>query len=140
MREEMLLKKEDKVVMHTCIDSEGENYGKIWTCESDEFIENNECSVWLKGYKTPFPRRYLQKVELNNYDPTININQRQYRFSVEYRNGQGEDRPIRKIEALLESPFMSVQNLEDITNILRDCLVDRENIVIVDYEFIGHSY
>jgi hypothetical protein len=35
-KEENELKKDDRVVMHTCIESE-EHPGKIWTCKTDQF-------------------------------------------------------------------------------------------------------
>ncbi|MCD3217456.1 hypothetical protein G8S55_09385 [Clostridium botulinum C] len=36
--EKELLKKGDKVVMHTCLESEKYN-GKIWTCATDEVVK-----------------------------------------------------------------------------------------------------
>lgn len=61
------LKKGDKVVMHTCIESRLEkNFGKVWICRTDE----SEVSwtrpnvVWLEGYAGAFSTEFLQKVNI----------------------------------------------------------------------------
>lgn len=62
-----LLKKGDKVVMHTCMEAvHPKNYGKIWICRTDE----SEVSwtrpnvVWLEGYAGAFSTEFLQKVNI----------------------------------------------------------------------------
>ncbi|WP_238899341.1 hypothetical protein [Clostridium sp. YIM B02500] len=70
-----MLKKGDKVVMHTCLEAETHN-GRIWTCESDEFKANSSGNgVFLEGFSGYFYTEYLQKVnvtgiELKNIDLT----------------------------------------------------------------------
>lgn len=56
--ERELLKKGDKVIMHTCLESEGKNYGKIWTCTTDEFTKGKGCYkqnlIFLEGFSGYF--------------------------------------------------------------------------------------
>jgi hypothetical protein len=62
------LKKGNHVVMHTCEEANfPENYGKVWTCISDQFIEGvNEFNlVFLEGYPNSFQVEYLQLVNLS---------------------------------------------------------------------------
>jgi hypothetical protein len=62
-----LLKKGDKVVMHTCIEATNpKNYGKIWTCRTDEkeVTWTNQNVVWLKDYSGAFSVEFLQKVNI----------------------------------------------------------------------------
>ncbi|MFJ8528616.1 hypothetical protein [Bacillus sp. NPDC094106] len=61
-----MLKKGDKVVMHTC--DEAKVYeGKIWTCKSDEFVRGQEPYkqklVFLEGFSGAFCTEYLQVVK-----------------------------------------------------------------------------
>ncbi|HFC9206741.1 TPA: hypothetical protein ACF0PM_002200 [Clostridium perfringens] len=69
IEEENLLKKGDKVVMHTCLESETYD-GKVWTVASDEKITGEgifkQGLVFLKGFSSKFNTKYLQKVKLNN--------------------------------------------------------------------------
>lgn len=68
-----LLKQGDKVVMHTCLESEGKNYGKIWTCRSDEFTKGEgvyaENVVFLEGFSGYFTTEYLQKINITDDIP-----------------------------------------------------------------------
>lgn len=63
-----MLKKGDKVVMHTCMEAEA-HPGKIWTCESDEFLygpENHQYGViFLEGFSGYFATEYLQLVRVD---------------------------------------------------------------------------
>ncbi|NFF66813.1 hypothetical protein FDF69_07865 [Clostridium sporogenes] len=62
-----MLKRGDKVVMHTCLEAEAYN-GKVWTCGSDEFKENsNDNCVWLEGFSSKFCTEFLQKVNINDF-------------------------------------------------------------------------
>lgn len=62
-------KKNDKVVMHTCGEGKGENEGRIWECRSDSFEDSAQQEVvFLDGFSGSFLCKYLQKVNLNNYD------------------------------------------------------------------------
>ncbi|MEK4474315.1 hypothetical protein NSQ91_13955 [Paenibacillus sp. FSL R7-0048] len=69
--EEKKLKKGERVVMHTCIESE-EEPGKIWTCKSDQFTRGKgvfaQDSVFLEGYSGSFAPEFLQKVALPSED------------------------------------------------------------------------
>jgi len=58
------LKKDDKVVMHTC--GEAEHYkGQIWTCKGDEFTSSSGSQVvFLEGFSGYFLVKYLQQVNL----------------------------------------------------------------------------
>lgn len=61
-----MLKKGDKVVMHTCGEAEHYN-GKIWVCRTDEqklHEKHDYTVVWLHGFSGCFATEYLQKVEL----------------------------------------------------------------------------
>lgn len=63
----MMLVKGDQVVMHTCIEAKNpSNYGKLWTCYTDETKVNwtNPNVVWLEGYAGAFSVEYLQKVNV----------------------------------------------------------------------------
>lgn len=66
-----MLKKGNKVVMHTCDDAKVYN-GKVWTCKSDEFVQGEkpfeQNLVFLEGFSGSFCTQYLQVVqeELNN--------------------------------------------------------------------------
>lgn len=66
-----MLKKGDKVVMHTCDEAKVYN-GKIWICKSDEFVQGEipfeQNLVFLEGFSGSFCTQYLQvvKEELNN--------------------------------------------------------------------------
>lgn len=64
-----MLKKGDKVVMHTCMEAEQEK-GRIWTCRTDEqklHPSHNYTVVWLEGYSGCFSTEYLQKIDLSGY-------------------------------------------------------------------------
>ncbi|GED69409.1 hypothetical protein BRE01_31110 [Brevibacillus reuszeri] len=63
-----MLKKGDKVVMHTCLAASIPAYqGKVWTCKSEESIaENGKPVVLLEGFQGPFTTEYLQKVNMPN--------------------------------------------------------------------------
>jgi hypothetical protein len=60
-----MLKKGDKVVMHTCIEAERHN-GRIWTCKTDEFERNGQRLVFLEGFTGCFSAEYLQRVDLSD--------------------------------------------------------------------------
>lgn len=61
-----MLKKGDKVVMHTC--REAMKYrGRIWECEGDEFenpLYRDRTEVKLRGYEKTFKTKYVQKVDI----------------------------------------------------------------------------
>lgn len=64
-----MIKKGDKVVMHTCLEAENPKYaGKIWTCSCDEYITGEglyeQKLVFLEGYSGSFLTKFLQKVNL----------------------------------------------------------------------------
>lgn len=65
MYKQPMLKKDDQVVMHTCIEAKNpNNYGRIWTCLTDEFTSEGEQQVvLLKGFSGYFLTEFLQKVE-----------------------------------------------------------------------------
>ena len=59
------LKKGDRVVMHTCMESKGENFGKIWTCRTDSFKNDAGIEVvFLDGFSGYFSTKFLQPVSL----------------------------------------------------------------------------
>jgi hypothetical protein len=60
-----MLKKGDKVVMHTCMEAERHN-GRIWTCETDEFERNGERLVFLEGFSGCFSVECLQRIDLSD--------------------------------------------------------------------------
>ena len=68
-----MLKKGDKVVMHTCLESENPKYaGKIWTCIDDEFKANSSGNgVFLEGFSGYFYTEYLQKINLDEITRVI---------------------------------------------------------------------
>nr|WP_232698617.1 hypothetical protein [Brevibacillus daliensis] len=57
-----MLKKGDKVVMHTCLEAELEKYkDKVWTCETDEFTAKSGTQVvFLEGFSGYFMAGYLR--------------------------------------------------------------------------------
>lgn len=56
-----MLKKGDKVVMHTC--GEADKYkDKVWTVRSDESEICGSKVVWLEGYQGCFAAEFLRKV------------------------------------------------------------------------------
>ncbi len=58
-----MLKKGDKVVMHTCLESE-KYEGKVWTCKSDEFVSDSGAkAVFLENYLGYFATEFLVRVE-----------------------------------------------------------------------------
>jgi hypothetical protein len=63
-----MLKKGDKVVIHTCGEAEHYN-GKIWTCKTDEFVSGNgiyqQDVIFLEGFSGSFVTKYLQKVNVD---------------------------------------------------------------------------
>lgn len=62
---EIKLKKGDKVVMHTCLESKGKNLGKIWTCHTDSFkCEAGIEVVFLEGFSGFFYTKFLQPVKI----------------------------------------------------------------------------
>lgn len=60
-----MLKLGDKVVMHTC--GESDHYkGKLWSCSSDEFLSSSGSPViFLEGFSGYFLVKYLQIVDLS---------------------------------------------------------------------------
>jgi hypothetical protein len=58
-----MLKKGDKVVMHTCIEAEVYD-GTIWTVASDEYELCGEKVVKLENFVGAFAVKYLQKVNI----------------------------------------------------------------------------
>jgi phosphotransferase system IIA component len=59
-----LLKKGDKVVMHSCIEAKEEN-GKVFTCITDEQkFKDGDMVVFLDNYSGSFLTKYLQKVAI----------------------------------------------------------------------------
>ncbi|MGG3803144.1 hypothetical protein [Metabacillus fastidiosus] len=90
-----MLKKGDKVVMHTCVEAEHYN-GRIWTCRTDEFKHhpNHEYTViMLEGFSGSFQTEYLQKVDLTEYEQEIerlNETVRIYKVSDEFVKEQSK--------------------------------------------------
>lgn len=65
---EIKLKKGDKVVMHTCLESKGKNLGKVWTCHTDSFkCEAGIEVVFLEGFSGFFYTKFLQPVKLDSF-------------------------------------------------------------------------
>ena len=65
---EIKLKKGDKVVMHTCLESKGKNFGKVWTCYTDSFkCEAGIEVVFLEGFSGLFHTKFLQPVKLDSF-------------------------------------------------------------------------
>jgi len=60
-----LLKKGDKVVMHTCHESTLLIYKyKIWTCKSDSFLARDKSEVvFLENFSGYFLAKFLKKLE-----------------------------------------------------------------------------
>lgn len=65
---EIKLKKGDKVVMHTCLESKGKNFGKVWTCHTNSFkCEAGIEVVFLEGFSGFFFTKFLQPVKLDSF-------------------------------------------------------------------------
>lgn len=73
-QDEKKLKKSERVVMHTCIESEAHG-GRIWTCSGDQFTRGTgalaQDSVFLEGFSGSFAPEYLQKVILPSEDERV---------------------------------------------------------------------
>ncbi|MFS0784757.1 hypothetical protein [Bacillus sp. 1P06AnD] len=71
-----MLKKGDKVVMHTCGEAEHYN-GKVWTCQNDEYVDfkgqgiYERNLVFLEGFSGSFLTKYLQLVDLSEQQKEI---------------------------------------------------------------------
>lgn len=68
MKEQYKLKQGDMVVMHTCMEHDHpDNFGKIWTCRSDEFQHKGHDygSIFLDGFSGSFSTEFLQKVNVS---------------------------------------------------------------------------
>jgi hypothetical protein len=70
-----MLKKGDKVIMHTCAEAELPKYkDKVFTCTTDEQKLHEEGQnynvVWLEGFRGRFSVENLMKVEENTMDKT----------------------------------------------------------------------
>jgi hypothetical protein len=66
-----MLKKGDKVVMHTCIEAENpKNEGRIWTCKIDEYTQGEgvykQNLIFLEGFSGSFSTKFLQKINLES--------------------------------------------------------------------------
>ncbi|QYK62609.1 hypothetical protein [Paenibacillus sp. S25] len=62
------LQKGDQVVMHTCMEHDHpDNFGKIWTCRSDEFQHKGHDygSIFLEDFSGSFSTEFLQKVDVS---------------------------------------------------------------------------
>ncbi|MMZ51413.1 hypothetical protein D1872_131510 [compost metagenome] len=62
------LQKGDQVVMHTCMEHDHpDNFGKIWTCRSDEFQHKGHDygSIFLEGFSGSFSTEFPQKVDVS---------------------------------------------------------------------------
>ncbi|URJ50710.1 hypothetical protein [Paenibacillus polymyxa] len=62
------LQKGDQVVMHTCMEHDHpDNFGKIWTCRTDEFQHKGHDygSIFLEGFSGSFSTEFLQKVDVS---------------------------------------------------------------------------
>ncbi|MEH6941493.1 hypothetical protein [Bacillus sp. JJ722] len=90
-----MLKKGDKVVMHTCGEAEHYN-GKIWTCKNDEYVSfegqgiYEQKLVFLEGFSGSFHTKYLQLVDLSEQQQVIehlnNVNSKMDQCLI--RNGK----------------------------------------------------
>jgi hypothetical protein len=103
--EENKLKKGDRVVMHTCIESE-ELPGKIWTCKTDQFTRGKgvfaQDSVFLEGYSGSFAPEFLQKVILPSEDEAVLA-------ALEESQQQVEESKIREID--LEEQYKTLYRM-----------------------------
>lgn len=66
-----MLKKGDKVVMHTCGEA-GHYNGKIWTCKTDQYEASSGSQVvFLEGFSGYFLAEYLQIVHLDSVEKEV---------------------------------------------------------------------
>jgi hypothetical protein len=62
-----VLKKGDSVVMHSCMESAGENNGKIWVCACDQYEAHAGYDVvFLEGFSGTFCCEFLQKINIED--------------------------------------------------------------------------
>lgn len=55
----MMLKKGDRVVMHTCVEAD-KYHDKVWTCVTDEqLLPSGIKVVWLDGFRGAFATEFL---------------------------------------------------------------------------------
>lgn len=101
-----MLKKGDKVVMHTC--GEAEHYkGKIWTCSSNEFTSSaKQQVVFLEGFSGYFLVNYLQMVDLTGYrqkpsEGELTVSDIEYKVQERLEKCEREGLNINRYQELL---------------------------------------
>jgi hypothetical protein len=115
------LRKGDKVVMHTCMEHDNPKYfGKIWTCGSDEFINDgrNGGSVFLEGYRGSFATKFLQLVQIPEKRPVFPAqpNSERWKISFNYLCGisdaVGDFEDTITLEAI-EAVLLAIGDVEE---------------------------
>lgn len=121
-----LLKQGDKVVIHTCLESERYN-GKIWTCKTDEFIRGEgvykQNLIFLEGFSGSFSTDYLQKVNIPiNNNEEILINALKYikeQYEVDFTKME-----LERLEPRDESIYSTAVETLDKLTILSGTMTD----------------
>lgn len=108
-----MLKKGDKVVMHTCMESESpENEGKIWTVASDEELYGKgkyaQKLVFLDGFSSKFDCEYLQKVDTTIYEKSLELMGKRNEYEVR-KNFELNDLLERAVKELGENSELAME-------------------------------
>ncbi|MED5050604.1 hypothetical protein P9850_01805 [Anoxybacillus rupiensis] len=131
-----MLKKGDKVVMHTCIEAERHN-GRIWTCKTDEFERNGQRLVFLEGFTGCFSAEYLQRVDLSDVyfaNAVIKGTLDDYSEKIEelqeelerWESGLNQIKEMYELQRQLRQAHEEIERLRDIEYDLNQKLQDIE--------------
>ena len=105
-----MLKKGDKVVMHTCGEAEY-YYGQIWTCQYDQFnAKNGSPVVFLEGFSGYFLVEYLQYVEPKQIkDTSVWIRViKEFGFYDEHKPGEEFTIPLRHVNEVVKNGWAEI--------------------------------
>ncbi|MEC4566749.1 hypothetical protein L8C07_12405 [Paenibacillus sp. CMAA1739] len=105
------LQKGDQVVMHTCMEHDHpDNFGKIWTCRSDEFQHKGHDygSIFLEGFSGSFSTEFLQKVDVSALVDSLQQQTEEYGITIE-RQGQ----EMIRLQGLVNKHLQEVGHLRE---------------------------
>lgn len=143
-----MIKKGDKVVMHTC--GEAKHYeGIVWTCRTGEQDLCGSPVVWLEGFSGGFASRYLRKVsEGENTVPCVDCNKRIlhdskgyyfYALSGKYCCNECYKKSLKHQEIQREVEQMKITHTvfknEDLKTLL-----DKDVLIKFPFEYVQAAY
>jgi hypothetical protein len=103
-----MLKKGDKVVMHTC--GEAEHYeGQIWNVTSNEWELCGSKVVMLKGFSGAFSCEYLQKIDLLGIHTFVNEAKENIQLALETTRIDDHDEALEVAIDCLNCVLMEIE-------------------------------